>query len=920
VKLGRLKKSLAVAASLAAVASFDRAHAEPAKTPPSTPSAAQPSQTPPPEGEGEELSGKAGVVPPALVHFEPATYPEAALKAGLEAEVLLKIVVNVDGSVGDVSAVSPVGNGFDEAAVAAAKKFTFTPATVNGVATAVAIQYLYRFEAPAVEVPVPVAQAPKLGNLEGQLLIAGPDVPLGSARVTATGRDGKVHETTSDETGRFVFVDLPPGDYEVAVSASGFEPMSLTEQVAAGQATDIRYRISPESDGVEVVIEGERPPREVTRRTLERREISRIPGTGGDALRSIQSLPGVARPPGLAGLLIVRGSSPQDTNTFVDGALVPLIYHFGGLSSVVPTELVDRIDFYPGNFGSQYGRVMGGVVDVGLASPNTGCTEDYGKLPEDESQRRYNCFHGLAQVDLIDGRLLLQGPIAEDWTFALGGRRSWVDAWLKPVLEQAGAGVTTAPVYYDYQVFLEHKVDKSRFRVQLYGSDDALEILINNPAAQEPGFGGTLSFGTAFYRAQAILEQELTPKWDLYSTLAVGKDIIDFRIGQAFFKLDAGVIELRSELGYKAFDGLKLNGGIDFLTAPVDVLVRAPEPPREGEPADTPFSSRPLLESETHTVGFRPAWYLDAEVQPTDRLLLVPGVRLDFARDTGHADVSPRVTARYKLFGVESNEAGAAGSEARATTLKGGIGYFYQPPQYQETDEVFGKPGLESNRSLHYSVGVEQELTRQIDVSLEGYYKHLDNLVSRGLTSAGEFEFNNAGEGRTYGLETLVKYKADERFFGWIAYTLARSVRRNNPGEPEYLFQFDQTHNLTVLGSYRLGRGWEAGARFRLVSGNMTTPVLSHPDVPSLEDFDVGAWVPQQGEFNSRRLPMFHQLDVRIEKNWQFRAWRLMTYLDVWNAYNNAAVEDDLYNFDYTRLSAQTGLPIIPSLGVRGEF
>ena len=75
------------------------------------------------------------------------------------------------------------------------------------------------------------------------------------------------------------------------------------------------------SDGLEVIVRGERPAREVTRRTVDRREIERIPGTGGDALRSIQNLPGVARPPGLSGLLVVRGSGPQDTATFIDGVV-----------------------------------------------------------------------------------------------------------------------------------------------------------------------------------------------------------------------------------------------------------------------------------------------------------------------------------------------------------------------------------------------------------------------------------------------------------------------------------------------------------------------------------------------------------------------------------------------------------------------
>ena len=63
-----------------------------------------------------------------------------------------------------------------------------------------------------------------------------------------------------------------------------------------------------------------------------------MPGTRGDALKSLQSLPGVARPPFTSGLLIIRGSAPDDTLTYIDGTDVPLIYHFGGLASVVPTD------------------------------------------------------------------------------------------------------------------------------------------------------------------------------------------------------------------------------------------------------------------------------------------------------------------------------------------------------------------------------------------------------------------------------------------------------------------------------------------------------------------------------------------------------------------------------------------------------
>lgn len=848
------------------------------------------------------------IVAPKLIYFHEAAYPAEAKKQKITADVPLRLVIAVDGSVTSAEVLEPAGHGLDEAALEAAKRFVFTPAHRNGVAVAAAIQYLYRFSAEGAEEGIDLGTEPTAGNLEGVIKVADTDLPLASATVTIQDPNGARFETTTDAQGHWEFSELLPGNYQVTVSASGFEEMQATEEVAIGQATAVTYRVSEPVDALEIVVRGERPPREVTRRTLVRREVSRVPGTGGDALRSLQSLPGVARPPGLAGLLIVRGSAPQDTNTFIDGALVPLIYHFGGLSSVVPTELLDRIDFYPGNFSAKYGRVMGGIVDVGLRSPDTECRDAKGQ-PTGEN----DCMHGLAQVDLIDTRAMLQAPLGKDWSMAIAGRRSWVDAWLKPVLEEAGAGVTAAPVYFDYQVILEHKASKDRrFRAQFYGADDLLKIIINNPSAEEPGFGGQLSLATAFWRVQAIYEEQLTKNWDLYSTLAVGRDLVRFGIGAAEFRLDGAGIEWRSEIGYQVAPGLKFTGGIDFLTVPVEVYVRAPEPPRPGEPDPGPFTNRPILETYDKTTAFRPAWYLEAEAKPTSRWLVVPGFRVDFARDTGHADFDPRINSRYDL--IKPEEGGG-----RKTTLKGGVGLYSQPPQFQETDEVFGQIGLHSNRSVHVALGVEQDLTQQVEVGVEGYYKDMSNLVSRAPGRDGSFDYNNQGSGYVMGLETLLKYKPDERFFGWLAYTLSRSVRKDGPGLDEYLFQFDQTHVLTLLGSYRMGNGWEVGGRFRLVSGNPYTPVYGGA-LPALYAADSGSYAPLSGELFSKRLPLFHQVDIRIEKNWQFAAWRLMTYLDVWNAYNHAAVEGVSYNFNYTRNAPQTGLPIIPSLGVRGEF
>ena len=123
-----------------------------------------------------------------------------------------------------------------------------------------------------------------------------------------------------------------------------------------------------------------------------------------------------------------------------------------------------------------------------------------------------------------------------------------------------------------------------------------------------------------------------------------------------------------------------------------------------------------------------------------------------------------------------------------------------------------------------------------------------------------------------------------------------------------------------MLGSYRLGRGWEFGARYRIVSGSLDTPVLRAPALSAVYAADAGSYSPLQGKAFSERLPLFHQLDIRVDKRWQFRDWRFSAYLDIQNVYNNAAVEGLAYNYNYSRQSYQTGIPIIPSLGMRGEF
>ncbi|MDF2694945.1 MAG: TonB family protein / TonB-dependent receptor [Labilithrix sp.] len=555
-----------------------------------------------------QAPAKPAIVPPRLKTDSPARYPEQALREGLREKVTVNLVLEVDanGAVKNATIDKPAGHGFDEAAASAASSLVFEPATRNGTPIAAMIRFSYNFEPPNARVAGRVTRQPS-------------EAPIAGATVVVREESGAEHTVTTDAEGNFRVDGILPGKVHVHVEARGRKAEDLDENVAPGEEAQIVLRLSsaeeppppppslkPGEVVEEVTVRGERPPREVTKRSIPREEIAVIPGTNGDALRSLQNLPGVARPPPFGGALVVRGSAPNDTQFFVDGTNIPLVYHFGGLSSVLPTEVLDKIDFYPGNFGAQYGRGMGGIVDVAVRGPKTD-----GKV------------HGMAQVDFIDARIVAESSLGKGWSFLVGGRRSYFDLWLKPILETAG-GVSTAPRYYDYQVMLKKDFGPDHeLRFFLFGSDDRIEIFSSD-------FGGDFALGggirglTAFWRLQARYLNKINSKTRISAVAAYGGDRINFGFGNNYLDVSTQPISGRAEVSHRIVRPVTANIGIDMLYTPYDLSVRFPRPSRPGVP-DSGLNEQPLTQVVSDAI-FLPGAYADVEVVPLKGTRIVPGL------------------------------------------------------------------------------------------------------------------------------------------------------------------------------------------------------------------------------------------------------------------------------------------------------
>jgi hypothetical protein len=253
-------------------------------------------------------------------------------------------------------------------------------------------------------------------------------------------------------------------------------------------------------------------------------------------------------------------------------------------------------------------------------------------------------------------------------------------------------------------------------------------------------------------------------------------------------------------------------------------------------------------------------------------------------------------------------------------------------------DEIFGEAGVLAEAIRGYlelllddsagqPLGVEQRLAEGLTLDSSVFYKWLYSQVVRAPAEdiAGGplaevdrrgIDYENLGKGRVYGLEVLLRRELSDRFFGWISYTLSRSERKDAPTEAWRVFDFDQTHILTALAQYKITSAWEVGARWRFVTGNPETPYEG-----AVYDANTDTYTPLRANtVNSSRLPSFHQLDVRIDRNWIFDEWILTGYLEVQNAYNRANAEGYSFNYDYSERALISGVPILPSFGLRGEF
>lgn len=695
----------------------------------------------------------------------------------------------------------------------------------------------------------------------------------------------------SNRGGAYRIPDAPVGPIEVRIEAKGFVTVTETIDVRADGTTEAVFVLLPPGAASEIIeVEDEAP--DVTdapgRQDLRREEITRIPGTRGDAITSIKSMPGVANADAAGagpGLLVIRGAAPEDSRYSIDGIEIPLVYHFFGLQSFLPSEFIETIEFLPGGFGVQEGRATGGIINIVTRS--------------DEIKK----LEGFTELSFINFAGFIQGPLSKkhNLQFAAGLRRSTIDLILPAVIpEDANISFSTAPQYYDGQLRVDWR-PKPQHRLTVLGlmSFDLLTLINDNIDPNEPLLNNaTFENETSFTR--------LITTWkysgdELESRLSgsVGTTGLRFQIGSDRF-LDASVVrtEVRHDLRWSPVKNVRVKVGGEGRLANGHFKVKLPLPPQEGSGNVPNFSSSAVVERDEKITNHIAAAYAMVDIMPISGTTITPGVRVDYFDRFSATTVLPRVALSQRI--------------TDRFKLRASMGAYSRPLTQAEALPTYLKPEL----ATQYVAGGDYNIGEGLQAAFSGFYTDRRQLVVQDPMAAEldpQNAYVNRGYGRSYGAEALVRAKRDN-FFGWVSYTISRSDRVDGPENDRRLFDFDQTHNIILVGSYKWGK-WEFGGRWQYSTGNPVTPVVG-----SIYLSDLNIYLPRLGEINGDRIDAAHQFDLRIDRRWEFNNWKLSAYLDVTNVYANPRTLGFTYNYDYSERQAIEELPIVPAFGLRGSF
>lgn len=686
---------------------------------------------------------------------------------------------------------------------------------------------------------------------------------------------------STDANGNFLITQVPPGIYRLQASFLGYKT-ELTPEYRVNHVTPyVQIELEEENASLnEVVVTASPfqkvPESPVSLRVIGLQEIEKAPGANRDISKVVQNYPGVAFSPiGYRNDLIVRGGGPSENRFYLDGVEIPNINHFstqgasGGPVGLIDADLIRSVKFYSGAFPADKGNALSSVLDFSLRDG-------------DMERNSLKATLGASEVSLSSN-----GHIGNKTSYLVSVRQSYLQALFKIL------GLPFLPAYTDASFKIKTRfdshneltllglggIDRMKLNLGIEG-EDAEYMLSYLPEINQETYtvGGVYRHYSQRHVQSIVLSQSYLNNRNV-------KYRDNDESSEENLTLRLGSIEQETKLRMEntsSWSVWKIKAGFDLNYS------------RYKSNEYRKVFANALREYDYHTDLSLWRWGMFASVDyaaPDKSFTASMGVRTD---GNNYSDkmkelwrqLSPRLSVSYRLI--------------EGLTLSGHVGLYYQLPSYTALG-FKGEEGEYVNRHLDYisvsqeSLGLSWTPNENMELSVEGFYKlygHMPFSLSDQIPlsckgndygTIGNEALSSEAKGRSYGVELMFKWLLTQKLNLSSSLTIFKSEFKDGEQGSYVPSAWDNRFILNMSGTYNFPKHWSLGAKVSCIGGSPYTPY--DMEKSSL----VEAWNVQgrayydYSRYNQERLPVFGQLDVRVDKTFYLKKCMLGFYLDIQN-------------------------------------
>ncbi len=691
---------------------------------------------------------------------------------------------------------------------------------------------------------------------------------------------------TTDALGLYV-LNIPKGKHIIRIKSQGMRETQRQIILYSDGKLDIEMResvIALKEVSVKAGMDKNVVGTQMGTVKLTIKNLKQVPTVFGetDLLRTVLTLPGIKSVgENSTGLNVRGGSTDQNLIQFNDAVIYNPSHLFGFFSAFNPDVLKD-VELYKSTIPAKFGGRLASVLDIN---------------GRDGNKKKYVASGG---IGLVTGRLTVEGPIIKDKTsFILGGRSTYSN-WLIKRLDNPEYNKSSAS-FYDVNLHISHEInEKNSILLTGYMSHDRFRLYGDTTYSYQNQLG-SLKWKHTF---NSRLYGEFTAAQSKYqyamgaSGLPLNSFDLKFDINQSNFKADFNYV-------------LHPKHTLDFGLSTIYYKLHPGKFTPRGEQS---LIIADDLGSEQATES---ALYLEDKFEVSPKMSITAGLRYSFYQYLGPKTINKYV-AGYPIekiyedgtetFAKGKKIKGYGGPEYRLSmrytlfdnlavklsynTLRQYIHLLTNTMTVSPTDiwklsDSYIKPQIGDQISL----GLYKNFRgNKIEVSLEGYYKNIQNFLDY---KGGDSLIMNHNleaavlntKAKAYGIEFMIK-KMTGKLNGWIGYTYARTllraVDRESPDAPNggnfYPSNYDKPHDFTLISNYRFSHRFSVSYNFTYSTGRPYTPPIG-------KYFIDGAQRVYYADRNQFRIPDYYRMDVamNIEGNHKIKklahsSWTLSVY------------------------------------------